>query len=137
MDEPVSAVDERLKEQILGYLARVLAEWRVPTLFVSHDQADVRQLAERVVVIDSGRVVAAGATAAMFDRALLTQLKEPLAPLNLLRVQQVERVGDHWQGRVGTATIVLPTSAAEHAGRSVGVQFLPRDVILGRARLPA
>ena len=131
LDEPVSAVDECLKERILGYLERVLAEWRVPTLLVSHDQADVRQLAERVVVIDGGRVVAAGETATTLDRALLTQLKQPQAPLNLLRVQQVERVGDHWQGRLGAETIVLPAAAAEHAGRSVTVQFLPRDVILG------
>ncbi len=133
MDEPVSAVDEHLKERILGYLQRVLAEWRVPTLFVSHDQSDVRQLAERVVVIDGGRIVAAGETAATLDRALLTQLKQPLAPLNLLRVQQVERVGDHWQGRLGAETIVLPATAAEHSGRSIAVQFLPRDVILACA----
>ena len=133
MDEPVSAVDNRLKEQILGYLERALAEWRLPTLLVSHDQADVRQMAERVIVIDGGRVVAAGETSATLDRAVLTLLKQPLAPVNLLRVQQVERAGDHWQGRLGAETIVLPAAAADHAGRSVAVQFLPRDVTLGCA----
>jgi molybdate transport system ATP-binding protein len=135
MDEPVSSVDERLKDRILTYLERVLAEWRVPTLFVSHDQADVRQLAEQVVVIDSGRVVAVGETAATLDRALLTQLQQPLAPINLLRVQKLECVGDRWQGQVGTATIVLPAKAAEFAGRNVAVQFLASDVMLGHEPL--
>src|SRR5206468_3923876 len=45
MDEPLTALDEGLKDRVLGYLERAVAEWRIPTLFVSHDQADVRRLA--------------------------------------------------------------------------------------------
>jgi len=68
---------------------------------------------------------------------LLTRLKEPQAPLNLLRVQAVERVGDHWQGRVGTETIVLPAAAADakQDAHGLAVQFLPRDVMLGHTPL--
>jgi molybdate transport system ATP-binding protein len=67
MDEPLTALDLELKGRILTYLERAVAEWRIPTLLVSHDRADVRRLAGRVVVIEAGRVVAEGTTAAVLD----------------------------------------------------------------------
>ncbi|HEV3339574.1 MAG TPA: ATP-binding cassette domain-containing protein [Pirellulales bacterium] len=60
LDEPLTALDQPLKERILVYLERVLAEWRVPTLFVSHGSAEVRRLAEWVIVLDGGRVASSG-----------------------------------------------------------------------------
>ena len=60
LDEPLTALDQPLKQRILIYLERVLAQWQIPTLFVSHVAADVRRLAEWAVVLDQGRVVASG-----------------------------------------------------------------------------
>ena len=60
MDEPLVALDERLKLRILGYLERALAEWSVPALFVSHSPAEVRRLAQWVVLMEGGRVVGSG-----------------------------------------------------------------------------
>ena len=56
MDEPVAALDEALKDRILTYLERVITEWHVPTIYVSHSAADVRRLTDRVVTLDRGRV---------------------------------------------------------------------------------
>src|SRR5262245_2438172 len=53
MDEPLAALDQSLKDRILTYLERAVREWRVPTVFVSHDQADVHRLADHVVVIEA------------------------------------------------------------------------------------
>lgn len=60
MDEPLAALDEALKQRILTYLERVVAEWRIPTIYVSHVAAEVRRLAQRVVVLNQGRVDAIG-----------------------------------------------------------------------------
>jgi molybdate transport system ATP-binding protein len=67
MDEPLAALDLELKGCILTYLERAVAEWCVPTLLVSHDRADVRRLASRVVLIAGGRVVAEGPAANVLD----------------------------------------------------------------------
>ena len=56
MDEPLAALDAKLKDQILRSLAPSFAEWRIPTLFVSHDPADTRRIASRIIVMDGGRV---------------------------------------------------------------------------------
>ena len=60
MDEPLAALDAALKARILAYLERVVAEWRIPALFVTHSQAEVRRLADWVVVLQDGRVTASG-----------------------------------------------------------------------------
>ena len=60
MDEPLAALDEGLKDRVLAYLERIVAEWRVPTIYVSHNAAEVRRLAERVIVIESGQVTQCG-----------------------------------------------------------------------------
>ncbi len=61
LDEPLAALDEPLKDRILAYFERVVAEWHVPTIYVSHNAAEVRRIADRVVVLDGGRVRQCGA----------------------------------------------------------------------------
>jgi molybdate transport system ATP-binding protein len=130
MDEPLTALDEGLKDRVLTYLERAVSEWHLPTLFVSHDQADVRRLADQVVVLEAGRVVDAGPAAATLDRATLTRMKHRPQLVNLLRVHEVRLVEGHWEGRLGAQSLHLPGEASVHVEGSVYVQFLPRDVIL-------
>jgi len=129
MDEPLTALDEGLKNRVLTYLERAVAEWRIPTLFVSHDQADVRRLADQVIVVEAGRVIDAGPTVPTLDRALLTRSKQRPNLVNLLRVYDVRQVEDHWEGRLGDQSLHLPP-AAQHVGANVCIQFQPRDVTL-------
>lgn len=56
LDEPLAGLDAALKERILGYLERVISEWHLPTLLVSHDGDDVRRLADTIIVLEQGRV---------------------------------------------------------------------------------
>jgi molybdate transport system ATP-binding protein len=60
LDEPLAALDEGLRDRVLTYLERVMAEWHLPTLYVSHNAAEVRRLAEHVIVLDAGRVTHSG-----------------------------------------------------------------------------
>lgn len=55
MDEPLAALDAKLKAQILGYLSQIFSQWRIPTLFVSHDETDTQRIASRMVILDAGR----------------------------------------------------------------------------------
>jgi molybdate transport system ATP-binding protein len=130
MDEPLTALDEELKDRVLTYLDRAVAEWRIPTLFVSHDQTDVRRLAEHVVVIESGKVIDAGRTRSTLDRAVLTKLRQRPNLVNLLRVTDLQQTDGHWVGRIGEQSLRLPGIARPGPGTSCFVHFLPQDVML-------
>jgi molybdate transport system ATP-binding protein len=56
LDEPLSSLDERLKQQILPFLKRVKDETRIPMLYVTHARAEVDFLADRVLLMDRGRL---------------------------------------------------------------------------------
>jgi molybdate transport system ATP-binding protein len=59
LDEPLSALDDRLKQQILPFLRRVKEETRVPMIYVTHSTAEVRYLADRVLFMEQGELSAA------------------------------------------------------------------------------
>jgi molybdate transport system ATP-binding protein len=58
LDEPLAAVDVPLRRRILPYLQRVRDELRIPIVYVSHDRDEVAELAEVVVLIDGGKIIA-------------------------------------------------------------------------------
>ncbi|WBU65408.1 molybdenum ABC transporter ATP-binding protein [Paracoccus aerodenitrificans] len=59
MDEPLAALDAARKAEILPYLAR-LRDLGLPILYVSHNLSEITQLADRMVLLDAGRVTASG-----------------------------------------------------------------------------
>ena len=60
MDEPLAGLDRFSKDDILPYFEKLHAALAVPVLYVSHDLAEVEQLADYIVLLEQGRVVAAG-----------------------------------------------------------------------------
>ena len=57
LDEPLASLDAARKADILPYLERLRDEAKVPMIYVSHDTAEVKRIASRVVRLDGGRVV--------------------------------------------------------------------------------
>jgi molybdate transport system ATP-binding protein len=60
LDEPMGSLDEGRKVEILPYLVRLRDEANVPMVYVSHDAAELRQLATQIVMLRGGRVTALG-----------------------------------------------------------------------------
>jgi molybdate transport system ATP-binding protein len=60
LDEPLSSLDERLKEQILPFLKRVKIETGIPMIYVSHALGEVNFLADRLLIMEQGRLQTAG-----------------------------------------------------------------------------
>lgn len=56
MDEPLAAVDRARRERILPYLLRIRRELHVPLIYVTHDQQELQQIADRVLVLGDGQI---------------------------------------------------------------------------------
>jgi molybdate transport system ATP-binding protein len=67
LDEPLAALDLSLRRRIVPCLRRIRDELGVPMAYVSHDAAEVRAIADHVIVLDRGRTVASGSPDTVFD----------------------------------------------------------------------
>lgn len=74
MDEPLAALDLPRKAEILGHIERLRDETAVPILYVTHAIDELTRLADQVVVLDAGRVAAAGPLQAIMNRTDLRPL---------------------------------------------------------------
>jgi molybdate transport system ATP-binding protein len=68
LDEPLTALDQARKEDILPYLERLPRDFGIPTLYVSHDIDEVAHLADRILVLADGRLRATGPTVEILER---------------------------------------------------------------------
>jgi molybdate transport system ATP-binding protein len=68
MDEPLAALDAKRKDEVLPYLERLHDELAIPIVYVSHAVDEVARLADHLVLMQAGRVLAAGPLAEMLAR---------------------------------------------------------------------
>jgi len=68
MDEPLASLDRERKSEVLPFIARMSDELSIPILYVSHSLNEILNLADRIVVMESGRVVAAGRIEDLMNR---------------------------------------------------------------------
>lgn len=69
LDEPLAAVDRARRERILPYVLRIRRELHVPLVYVTHDAAELSAIADRVLQLDAGAVVASGRPADVWQTA--------------------------------------------------------------------
>ncbi len=68
LDEPLAALDSKRKQEILPYLERLHRELAIPVIYVSHAPDEVARLADHLVLLDQGKVVASGPLNAVLSR---------------------------------------------------------------------
>ncbi len=68
LDEPFGSLDARVRQELRRWLRRLHDEIRLTSLFVTHDQEEALEVADRVVLLDRGRVVQDGTPADLFER---------------------------------------------------------------------
>jgi molybdate transport system ATP-binding protein len=72
MDEPLASLDTPRKVEILDYIQRLRDELRIPIVYVSHSAAEVRRLADTVVLLSHGQCVAVGNVDELLSAALMS-----------------------------------------------------------------
>ena len=74
MDEPLASLDSRRKADILPFIARLADEFDIPILYISHAWHEIVELADTLVLVEAGRIVAAGPLAELMARLDLQHL---------------------------------------------------------------
>ena len=134
MDEPLAALDAARKGEILPYLERLQRELALPIVYVTHAMDEVTRLADHLVLLDAGRVLAAGPLAELLSR---TDLPLPHADDAgaVMTAEVAELDSAYGLTRIafdGGSLWVGATQAA--LGQAVRARVLARDVSVSRQR---
>ncbi|MFP4061413.1 MAG: molybdenum ABC transporter ATP-binding protein [Halochromatium sp.] len=132
MDEPLAALDLKRKQEILPYLERLHDELEIPVLYVSHSPDEVARLADHILVMDGGRVLASGPLNETLSRLdLPIRLGEDAGVV--LDGQVAERDARWHLLRVACGGASLWTrDAGAEIGAHVRLRILARDVSITR-----
>jgi sulfate/thiosulfate transport system ATP-binding protein len=84
LDEPFGALDSRVRKELRRWLRRLHEELRLTTLFVTHDQEEALELADRVVVLNRGRIEQVGSTDELYERPASPFVFDFLGDANVL-----------------------------------------------------
>ncbi len=130
LDEPLAALDQARKQEVLPYLERLRDTLDIPMLYVSHAVDEVARLADHMLVLDGGRVVAQGSTIDLMARTDL-----PLSGDDAVGALIEGRIAGHDETYQLTSVdfsggrLTLPRQTRA-AGERVRVRVLARDVSL-------
>jgi len=136
LDEPLAALDVALKERILPYLGRVRDEFGLPMIYVTHNLTEVLALADWVLMIQQGKLVAQGVP------------KEALRSVNAIKQladEQFENVFSatfvESDARAGRTRVRLPSGAElfipylpQPGNRAIQIRVSADDILIATRR---
>ncbi|MBS9721283.1 molybdenum ABC transporter ATP-binding protein [Tianweitania sp. BSSL-BM11] len=131
MDEPLAALDDARKAEILPYIERLRDETKIPIIYVSHSVAEVARLANDVVILSDGRVLSHGSAAdvlARHDLLPASEKGEAGALIELVVAEQEPAYGLTFLRSAGGEWRLPRIKAA--TGSKVRVRVRARDVML-------
>jgi sulfate transport system ATP-binding protein len=87
LDEPFGALDAKVRKELRRWLRRLHDEMHVTSVFVTHDQEEAMEVADRIVVMNNGRIEQDGAPADVYDHPASPFVLEFLGDVNLFHAR--------------------------------------------------
>ncbi|MFJ8669978.1 ABC transporter ATP-binding protein [Streptomyces sp. NPDC093600] len=136
LDEPLGALDLKLRRQMQLELKRIQTEVGITFVHVTHDQEEAMTMADQVAVMNGGRVEQLGAPADLYENPRTTFVANFLGTSNLIEADVVETGGTELVVAAGGGKLKLPAdrcSATVRTGGSVLVGVRPEKISLAHA----
>jgi molybdate transport system ATP-binding protein len=135
LDEPLAALDIGLKERILPYLGRVRDEFSIPIIYVTHNMSEVLALADWVLMIRQGRLIAQGVPREILASARAISTMEDDTIENVFNVAVVESDRDGGRSKVRTeAGLELFVPYLEESAHRFQIGVSADDILVGTQR---
>ncbi len=130
LDEPLSALDVRTQEQMRRELASVIRSEQIPCILVTHSLVDALSVADRIAVIERGRIIASGMPEEMIHNPVNGFMSTFSENLNLFRGTVVVSR----RGVVCVDVAGIKIRAATSLSGTVSVGIRPEELIISRER---
>src|SRR6266436_9590262 len=131
LDEPLSALDAKVRVQLREEIRRIQLELGITTLYVTHDQEEALSVSEHVAVMYRGRIEQMGAPAEMYSAPATPFVAEFIGTMNRLEALVVD--GDSGAIDYGGVTLTVDAARGRTRGQRLLVLLRPETVEVGPA----
>ncbi len=136
LDEPLAALDERLKKQILPFLRRV-RDVGIPMLYISHSMDEILYLTNTVTLVDHGRIIGHGPYLDVLGQANSSELASGLDMRNVWEVTILENLREHGYSvaALGQERLILPPAPTTAVGGRTVISVRAAQIALSRQHI--
>jgi sulfate transport system ATP-binding protein len=127
LDEPFGALDAKVRSELRVWLRRFHDEFHVTSLFVTHDQEEAFEVADKVVVMNQGRVEQTGTPTEVFEHPANAFVMDFLGNVNVFPVQLLD-------GRAMIGQVEIPLPHVPTGGDEGRVFVRPHELEITRTR---
>ncbi len=131
LDEPLSALDAKIRVSLREEIRRIQQELGITTIFVTHDQEEALSISDRIVVMHQGVADQVGTPFEIYNRPATRFVAEFVGTLNLVDADVVEAMTGRVQ--VGEVDVALNRPLVAGAGERISLALRPETVALGRS----
>jgi len=131
-DEPLSNLDAKLRVQMRTEIRELHLRLKTTTVYVTHDQIEAMTMADKIVVMQGGRIEQVGAPLELYDRPVNTFVASFIGSpsMNMVAGRVVERGGVRML-EAGDAVLPLPRDTTVEVGREVTYGIRPEGLVAG------
>jgi spermidine/putrescine transport system ATP-binding protein len=137
LDEPLGALDLKLRRQMQVELKAIQMEVGLTFLHVTHDQEEAMDMADTVAVMNKGRIEQLGAPEALYERPKTIFVSKFLGQSNLFVGDVVETNADSVSINVAGSKITVPTKRAEKTTGKIAIGVRPEKATFHEDQAPA
>ena len=132
MDEPLGALDLKLREAMQVELRRIQQALKITTIYVTHDQVEAMVLSDRIAVMNLGRLVQLGTAEEIYNRPSTRFVADFVGKINLVPGRAVGHDGGWGLVEAAGTRQRVQKDALPAVGRQVSVAIRPERLRLGR-----
>jgi len=129
LDEPFGALDAKVREELRKWILQLHEQTHVTTLFVTHDQHEALEIADKILVMNKGRIEQEGTPLDIFDKPATPFVAEFVGENNFIEAEVVEPHLVRW------GPFNFPVNG-EAIGQKILIYFRPNDVYVSSSPEP-
>jgi putative spermidine/putrescine transport system ATP-binding protein len=133
MDEPLGALDKKLRERLQGEIKEIHRRIGSTFVYVTHDQTEALTMSDLVVVMRDSQIVQVGSPRKIYEAPIDAFVADFIGGANLLPGEVIAKERDAYAVRIGNGQVIaVPQTDASHArGSKVLVFIRPEDMTIG------
>jgi len=128
LDEPLGALDLKLRRQMQIELKRIQTEVGITFVHVTHDQEEAMTMADTIAVMNSGRIEQLGAPVDLYESPVTAYVANFLGQSNLIRATVADRTATEVRFEVSGRRLTMPSARCRTAGRQLLAGVRPEKV---------